>query len=99
MEKLRPERTEDQYVTYPIGEALGGNVHVRSSKRIRKFPQRYNPGFGAARECKNYDVASIFYKIQYGDINSNVNTGGILLLLDERDAEDCMDAPSTFHMR
>ena len=37
--------------------------------------------------------------IQDGDINRNVNTDDIILLLDEWDAEECMDAPSTFHMR
>ena len=37
--------------------------------------------------------------IQYGDININVDTDDILLLLGEWDAEDCMDAPSTLHMR
>ena len=33
------------------------------------------------------------------DINSNVYTDDIILLLAEQDAEDCMDTPSTFHMR
>ena len=32
-------------------------------------------------------------------IDSNVDTDGILYLLAEWDAEDCMDTPSTFHMR
>ena len=58
MDNVCPEGTEDQYVTSPSGEALGRNVHVRRSKRIRNSPQRYNPGFGAAREWKNDAVAS-----------------------------------------
>ena len=37
--------------------------------------------------------------IQDRDINSNVDTDDILSLLAEWDAEDCMDTPSTFHMR
>ena len=49
MENVCPEGTEDQYVTSPSGEALGRSVDVRRSKRIRNSPQRYNPGFGAAR--------------------------------------------------
>ena len=50
IENLCPEGTEDQYVTSPSGEALGRNVNVRGSERIRNSPQRYNLGFGAARE-------------------------------------------------
>ena len=50
MENVNPEGTEDQSVTSPIREALVRNVHVRRSKRIRKYPQRYDPGFGADRE-------------------------------------------------
>ena len=37
--------------------------------------------------------------IQYGDLNRNVDTYDILSLLAEWDAKDCMDTPSTFHMR
>ena len=37
--------------------------------------------------------------IQDRDFDSNVDTDDILLLLSEWDAEDCMDTPSTFHMR
>ena len=43
MENVRPEGTEDQYVTSPNGEALGRNVHARSSERIIHSSQRYNP--------------------------------------------------------
>ena len=43
MENVRPEGTKDQSITSPNGEALGRNVHVRRSKRIRNSPQRYNP--------------------------------------------------------
>ena len=50
------------------------NVHVRHSERIRKFSQRYDPGFGAAREWKNENFAIIVYIMQYGDLNSNVDT-------------------------
>ena len=78
---------------------MGRNVDVRRSERIRNSPQRYNPGFGAARECNNDAVASIVYMIQYRDLNSNVDTDDILLLLAEWDEEYCMYAPSTFHMR
>ena len=49
MDNVCPEGNEDQYVTSPSGEALGRNVHVRRSDRIKNSPQRYNPGFGAAR--------------------------------------------------
>ena len=64
MDNVRPEETEHQYVTSPRGEDLGSNVHVRRSERIRNSPHQYNPGFGAARERKNDDVASIVYMIQ-----------------------------------
>ena len=37
--------------------------------------------------------------IQYRYFDSNVDTYDILPLLAEWDAEDCMDMPSTFHMR
>ena len=37
--------------------------------------------------------------IQDGDLNNNVDTDDILSLLAEWDAEDCMDTPSTFHIR
>ena len=40
MDNVHPEGTEDQYVTYPSGEDLGRNVHVRRSKRIRNSPHR-----------------------------------------------------------
>ena len=59
MEDVRPKKTEDQYVTFTNGEALGMNVHVRRSKRIRKYSQRYDPLFGAAGELKNDAVVSI----------------------------------------
>ena len=75
------------------------NINVRRSKRIRNSPQRYNPGFGTARDWKNDDVASIVYMIQDRYCDSNVDTDDILSLLAEWDAEDCMDTPSTFHMR
>ena len=83
MDNLCPEGTEDQYVTSPSGGALGRNVNVRRSERIRKSPQRYNPGFGAAREWKNDAVASIFYMIQDRYFYSNVDTDDILSLLAE----------------
>ena len=66
---------------------------MRRSERIRNSPQRYNPGFGAAREWKNDNVASIVYMIQDRDFDSNVDTDDILSLLDEWDAADCMDTP------
>ena len=72
---------------------------MRRSERIRNSPHQYNPGFGAAREWKNDAVASIVYMIQDRDINSNVDTDDILLLLAERYAEYCIGTPSMFHMR
>ena len=99
MENVSPERTEYQYVTYQSGQDLGRNVHVRRSERIRNSPQRYNPGFGAAREWKNGAVASIVYMIQVRDLNSNVDTYDILSLLAEWDAEYCTDTPSMINTR
>ena len=99
MENVCPKGNENQYVTSPSGEALGRNVNVRRSKRIRNSPQRYNPGFGAAIEWKNDAVASIVYMIQDRYFDSNVDKFDILLLLAEWDEEDCMDTLSTFHMR
>ena len=37
--------------------------------------------------------------IQDRDFDSNVDTDEILLLLAEWEVEDCMDTPSTFHIR
>ena len=99
MDNVCPKKNENQSVTSPSGEALGRNVNVRRSERIINSPQRYNPGFGAAREWKNGAVASIVYMIQYRDFDGNVDTDDILSLLAEWDAEDYMDTPSTFHMR
>ena len=99
MNNVRPKGTEDQSITSPSGEYLVRNVHVRRSERIINSPQRYNPGFGAAREWKNDTVASIVYMIQDRDLNSNVDTDNILLLLDELYAEDYIDKPSNFYMK
>ena len=99
MENVRPEGTEDQSVTYPSGESLGRNIHVRLSKCIRKYIQWYDPGFGSAREWKYDNVASTVYMIQDEDLNTNVDTYGILSLLSEWSAEYCMNAPSAFYMR
>ena len=99
MDNVCTEGTEYQYVTSPSGEALGRNVNVRRSERIRNSPQRYNPGFWTAREWKNDNVASITYMIQDRDLDSNVDMDDILSLLAEWDAEDCMDTPSMFHMK
>ena len=99
MDNVCPEGTEYQYVTSPSVEALVRNVDVRHSELIRKSPQRDNPGFGAAREWKNDDVASIVYMIQDKYFDINVDIDDILSLLAEWDAEDFMDTPSTFHMR
>ena len=86
MNNVIPEGTEDQSVAYPSGETLGRNVYVRRSERIRKSLQRYNPVFGAAGDWNNAAVASIFYMLQDGDLNSNVDKNDILLLLDKWDA-------------
>ena len=99
MDNVCPDGNENQYVTSPGVEALVKNFNVRRSERIRNSPQRYNPGFGAAREWKNDTVASIVYMIQDRDFDSNVDTDDILSVLAEWDAEDCMDTPSTFHIR
>ena len=72
---------------------------MRRSERIRNSTQRYNPGFGAAREWKNDAVASIVYMIQDRDFDRNVDTDDILSLLAEWDTEYCMDTSSMFHMR
>ena len=69
------------------------------SERIRKYTQRYDPGFGAARQWKRDAVASLAYIIRGEDFNCNVATDKILQLLVECYAEYFMDEPSTFHMR
>ena len=61
---------------------------MRLSERIRNYPKRYNPGFGAAREWNNDAFASRVYMIQDRDLNSNVDTDDKLSLMDEWDAED-----------
>ena len=83
MDNVRPEVTEDQYVTFTNGEALGRNFHVRSLELIRNSPQWYNPGFGAAIDWKNGAVVSIVYMIQDRYLNINVDTDDILSLLAE----------------
>ena len=93
MNNMCPDGNENQYVTSPSGEALVKNANVRRSERIRNYPQRYNPVFGAAREWNNNAVASIVYMIQDRDYNSNVDTDDILSLLAEWDAEYFMDTP------
>ena len=87
---VRPKDTGDQFVTFPSGEALGSNFHMRRSKRIRKSQQRYNPVFGDYREWNCDVVASVVYMIKYGYFNINVDTDETLSLLDEWDAEYCM---------
>ena len=59
------------------------NVHVRRYECIRNSPLRYNPGYGSAREWKNDAVESTAYIIQYRDLNINVDTDDIRLLLAE----------------
>ena len=49
MDNVCTDGNENQYVTSPSGEALGRNVNVRLSERIRNLPQQYHRGFGAAR--------------------------------------------------
>ena len=99
MDNALPDGKKYQSVTSPSVEDLGRNVYVGRSECIRKSPQRYDPGFGAAIEWNNDAVASIVYMIQDRYFDSNVDTDDILSLLAEWDAEDCMDTPSTFHMR
>ena len=83
MDNVCPKGTENQYFTSPSGEALGINVNVRRSERIINSPHRYNPGFGAARQWNNDDIASIAYMIQNRDFYSNVDTDYIISLLAE----------------
>ena len=78
MDNMCPDGNENQYVTSPSGENLGRNVNMRRSECIRNSPQRYNPGYGAAREWENNAVASIVYMIQDRDFDSNVDTDDIL---------------------
>ena len=99
MYNICPEGTENKYVTSPNVGYLVRNVHVRSYKRIRNSPHRYNPKFVAAREWKNDAVTSIVYMIQDRDINRNLDTDNILSLLAEWDTEQCMYTPRKFHMR
>ena len=63
MDNFRPEETKFNCVTSRSGETLGKNFHVSCSKCIRKFQQRYDLGFGSAREWNNDAVASIVYII------------------------------------
>ena len=42
---------------------------MRRSKRIRKTSKGYEPGFGATRDWKSDNVASIVYMIQDGGLN------------------------------
>ena len=65
----------------------------------QKYPQWYNPWFGASREWQNDVVASIVYMIQHVYININVDKNDIISLLAGQDSEDCMDTPSTFNIR
>ena len=81
MDNVRLDGTADQYVTSPSAEALGRNFHVRCFERIRKSPQRYEPGLRDYIEWKNDAVASMVYMIQDGYFNNNVDTDDILLLL------------------
>ena len=59
---------------------------MRRPERIRKYPQRYNPGFGAAIEWNNEAVASIVYMIQDRNLNRNLDMDDILSLMDKWDA-------------
>ena len=77
-----PRRDLRPICSSPSGEALGRNVNVRCSERIKNSPHRYNLGFGAAREWENDAVVSIVYTIQDRDFDSNVDTDVILSLLD-----------------
>ena len=72
---------EEQSVTSPSGEYLGSNFHVKRFERIKKYPHRHYPGFGATREWNNDSIVSIFY--QYEGLNSSVNKVNILCLLAE----------------
>ena len=43
MDNVRPDGTEDQYVTSPSGEYFVRNVHVRRYEYTIKSPQHYEP--------------------------------------------------------
>ena len=75
---LLPEVNDVQPITSPSGGYLVSNVHVGSSKRIRKSPQRYDPGFGTARECNSDDIAILVYMIRDGGYDINVDRDDIL---------------------
>ena len=68
---------------------------MRLSKITRKYPQKYDPGFGAAREWKSYAVSSLVYMIKDGDYDRNIDIENILSLLDDWYAEDFINDPST----
>ena len=99
MQNLRPAGDLYQYVTSPSGESLRSNLHVRCSKRIRKYSHQYETVFGSSREWNSDAIASIVYMIQYGYFNKNEDTDDILSLLGDWDKEDYMDLSSMFHMR
>ena len=78
-------------------EALSGrNIdHVRRSKGQQEYSTAV-----ISLGCIKWnidDVSSKAYMTHDGDYDSNVYTDEILLLMDEWDAEYCMDTPSTFH--
>ena len=81
MENNFLEGTKGQSITYPSGEALGRDIHMRHSKCNRKPPQRFDPVFQVIREWKSDDAASLFYILQHGDCGSNIDTYNILSLL------------------
>ena len=54
---------------------------MRSSERIIKYPQRYDPGFLSDIDWKNGALSSIVYMIQDRDLNINVDTDDILGLM------------------
>ena len=70
-----------------------------SSERIRKYSQRYEPGFGAAIQWSSGYVENLFYMICDEDYNINVDTEEILLLLSDLYEKYCMNASLTLHMR
>ena len=72
---------------------------MRSSNRIRKYPQRYDPGFGASRDWENGSVTSLVYMICDGVYDTNVDTNNILYLLAEWYSEYFIDTPSILLMR
>ena len=63
---------------------------MRHYNRIRKYPQKFDPVYGATRSFNSDDIASLLYIIHYGNYDRNTDMDKILYLLAGWDVEDCM---------